>query len=82
MVGAKDMNVLSLSDCHFGCMMRSWCAGYNFHKQLQYCLVFGSFSGITQPDPYFITGSKTCGNSGSESKRDYQPMLWLLRTNL
>jgi hypothetical protein len=64
-IGAKDINVMTLSDCHYGCMTRNWCAGYNYHKQFLYCDVLESLSGATQLDPYFITGTKTCGNNGS-----------------
>ena len=65
-IGVVLSYVSSIFLCQYNCQYRNWCTVYTFHKMLQYCLLSGSLSVGTQFDPYLLTGTRTCGNYGSE----------------
>jgi hypothetical protein len=58
--------VYSVTHCQLLCQKIYWCVSFNFHKHYQYCLLYKTIVADAQVDPYFITGPRTCGNTGGE----------------
>lgn len=71
-IGVVISYVNTVIDCQSNCQVRHWCTVFNFHKMFQYCTLSGTTTVNVQPDPYFLTGTRTCGNNGSELKIDFK----------